>query len=428
MVAADLVQRSMYGRPGYSMRYSPYSYNPPCRYGPTASQSSYSPPTPSTYPNIHNNVEYGPYNGSNQGLSWSRTNSYSSSYSPYEAEATSPYTTQPPNFILPNNDPMANTNPYLVSSCANKTQSNHGWSDQGVPISHSHTTSQLLTAGYALPSSDPLLTYQNAHSSANSNYKNDQGMSYAALTNQQPSALTSDRTLPTPGIRNYASSAHTVSTLDSLPLSALSHRSSLGWQTDTSSSSSHVSSQTSCSSSGGSQDFGAADRGSILQRNSQDLAYGNYLGYANSPQPSLQSSTLNHIINDTQQGSQAAISNNLPSDLSSQRCRTISQESTSSNSAHHHQDSPSNTASSSYGYTGPSVTRGSLTRGMSGQLSNGAAYTRAQSSHTSGSTARRDIESEDFSGADCSTCQGGESRASISGVSELEECRGLPLQ
>lgn len=414
----------MYGRAGYPIRYSPYPYPSPCRYNNTTSQSAYSPPAPSTYSNMQNNVEYNPYSGPTQGVSWSRSGSYSSTYSPYEAETTSPYTTQPPSFILPNNDPMTNANPYLVSSYTTKTQPTQGWVDQAVSMPHSQSNHQIMAVGYAMPSSDSLMTYHNTQTPANSTFKGDQVMPYPTLASQQPSALTNDRTLPTPGIRNYSSSAHTVSTLDSLPLSALSHRSSLGWQTDASSSSSHISSQTSCSSAGSSQDFSATDRTPALHRDPQDLSYSTYLGYTTSPQPTLQANALSTIINDTQQPSQPLLPANITSDMTSQRCGTISQESSTSSHHHHHQDSPSATASSSYGYTGASVTRNSQSRGGgAGQLSNGTTYTRAQPSHNVGGAVTRSREAggaEECNANDCSGCQGGGNRPEVGGVGGLD--------
>ena len=390
------------------MRYQPYpSYTSPYRTCYASSPSSYSPSAHSTYQNMQSGVEYNSYSNQPQNLSWSRSNSYSTAYSPYDAETTSPYTSQPPSFILPNTDPMGNGNPYLVNPYNNKSQSSQGWSEQPASATHSQSTSQIMAAGYALPSSDALMSYHSTQSPANTTLKSDHTLPYQTLNTQQPPMLTSDRTLPNPSTRHYGHpTVSTIdrSTLDSLPMSAVSHRSSLGsslgWQTDTASSSSHISSQTSCSSIGGSQDFGS-ERAPI-HRQSQDLGYG-YLGYANSPPCTLPSNSLSIMASDNQQP-QSSLSTVTP-ELGPQRCRTVS-----SDGQH---ESPSGTAPSSYGYTGVTGNRTSQTRTASGQLSNGATYTRAQPGIT-----RRDAVPDECA-ADCSGCQSGSNRASIASINNL---------
>jgi hypothetical protein len=399
---SDIMQRTMYGR---SVRYQPYPYNAPHRYY-APSPSTYSPPSHSTYHGMQSGIDYNSYNASPQGLPWSRSNSYSNTYSPYESESTNPYTPQPPSFILPNTDPMASGNPYLVNSLSSKPQASQAWPDQAISVAHSQSASQIMTAGYALPSSDALMAFQSAQGSAGGSLRSDQALTYPTLGSQQPPTLSSERTLPNPSARNYSSAALSAldrQNLDSIPLSAASQRSSLGslgWQRDTASSSSHVSSQTSCSSIGGSQDF-TSDRAS-LHRESQDLGY-HYLGYANSPQSTLPSNALSTLMNESQ-ASQPPLST-VAAGLGSQRCRTVSNESSS-------HESPS-TGSSSYGYTGATVTRSSQTSAASGQLSSGATYTRAGSG-----LARRESGAGECS-ADCSGCQSGSNRASIASINNL---------
>jgi hypothetical protein len=344
-------------------------------------------------------------------LSWSRSNSYSSTYSPYDSE-TSPYTTQGPNFILPNADPMAGSNSYPATTYTSRSQSQM-WSDSAASMSQSQPSSQSLATGYALPSSDSMIPYQNAQNSTVSSLKSDQIYGYQPPTAQQnlyqtpPSqntVLGNDRILPTPGLRTYAAS--TVSTLESLPMSALSHRSSLGWQTDASSNSSHLSSQTSCSSAGGSQDFGT-DRLPI-HRDSADLGY-NFVGYNDSPQSTMPSHGMSTLVSTADIPSSQPMLSTLAAEMGPQRCRTVSDDPPT-------QNSPGATASSSYGYTATAagVTRNSQTRATSGQLSNGATYTRASQS----SITRRESGTEDC-GADCSGCQPSSTRTSIAGINNM---------
>jgi hypothetical protein len=398
----------MYGRQ-YSARFAPYHFPSQYRPGYGSSQSAYSHHVPSNYHSLPSNVDY---SSTASGLSWSRSNSYSGNYSPYDSE-TSPYTTQGPNFILPNADPMAASTSYSASTCTSRSQ-NPLWSDQTAAMSQPQSSSQLLTTGYALPASDSMIPYQQAQNSTVSSLKADQiygcqtptssQTAYQNAPSQQSAALSNDRILPTPGLRTYASS--TVSTLESLPMSALSHRSSLGWQTDVSSNSSHLSSQTSCSSAGGSQDFGT-DRPPV-HRDSTDLAY-NFVGYNGSPQSTIPSYGMGSLVSTADIPSSQAILSTLAAEMGPQRCRTVSDDPPT-------QDSPGATASSSYGYTAAAagVTRNSQTRPTSGQLSNGATYTRASQSGIT----RRESGTEDC-GADCSGCQPSSARTSIAGINNM---------
>ena len=331
-----------------------------------------------------------------QTVAWSRPGSYSTQY-PYESESTSPYSSQPPSFMLPSTDPMGNGNPYLVNPYGGKSQPAPNWSDQTSGLPSTQSASQVISAGYALPSSEALMSFQSPQGPAISNLRAEQALPYQTLSNQQPSTLSSDRTLPNPYTRYSSSSMNSTErpNMENAPLSAGSHRTSvgsLGWQTDASSSaSSGVSSQTSCSSVGGSQDYGTERP--MIQRESQDLGY-SYIGYGSNQETPL----LNMGDN---QSSQLQVSD-INTALASQRYRTLPDE-----SSHH---SPSNT-SSTYGYTGATVTRNGQTRTTSGSLSNGVAYTRAQSSIT-----RREPQE---CGTDCADCQSGSSRASIASINNL---------
>jgi trimeric autotransporter adhesin len=173
-----------------------------------------------------------------------------------------------------------------------------------------------------------------------------QGMiPYQINTNNLTANPNNDRVLPTPGSRNYSSSSFTgTSTVENLPLSALSHRSSIGWSTDSASSASHISSQTSATGSSIGQEY-SGERSSIHRvSDSQDLSY-NGLGFSySSQQPGLASGALpinNENVSHTatyglsknnalHSLDLADSSNGAAQDSPSHhhRCRTISQSST----------------------------------------------------------------------------------------------------
>ncbi|ETN42557.1 uncharacterized protein HMPREF1541_01714 [Cyphellophora europaea CBS 101466] len=168
---------------------------------------------------------------------------------------------------------------------------------------------------------------------------------YQLITNGTGSnGGSSDRTLPTPGSRQYTSSMSGTSTLDALPLSALSHRSSIGWSTDSASSASHISSQTSVTGSSiAGHDFSGERSDGHRTSDSQEIAF-NYLGFSNSPQASMPNSTLPGANDDLSSSNSSLTyrlskndsqisdidhSSTMPGQVShQQRCRTISASST----------------------------------------------------------------------------------------------------
>jgi len=347
-------------------RYEPYPMSAPSRiqYMTTAPTSSYT--RPMHYANTQNGMDYTAYSTSNQSMSWARP-SYGSYAMAYEDDTSSPYATQqPPSWMLPNPDPMTNATACYVNGQMPRSQQNGMWAEHMNASSLSQQTQQLLAPAYTVGGNDGTAGFQAANTLGSSMTAN-------------------DRILPTPA-RNYTTTG--VSTLESLPMSALSHRSSVGWQTETASNASQTSSRTSCSN-------GSDPSSQRLNPTcpSQDLTYG-YMGMTTSTHTTVPASSLPIAVDNTQSPQQTQAT--PASTQNTQRCRTISRESLRS----------SPTANPiGYGYTSSAGARTSNLRHASGTLADGQSYTRAQP--------LANTAVEDY-GQDYSACQSQSNRASIS--------------
>ena len=121
------------------------------------------------YHPLPSSVEYGPYNNATTTMDWRPT--YAGQvgpYSPYpDDEETSPYTTQPPSYMLPNTDPMSASSGYYVHGHGVRSQPSVLWPESqsygsqptsqlsGIPYSLAHEASQSfpgLGTGINLPS------------------------------------------------------------------------------------------------------------------------------------------------------------------------------------------------------------------------------------------------------------------------------------
>jgi hypothetical protein len=407
MGASEIFQRAMFTRASQAPRFHPYAYSSTPRYTYSPSPSSYNASGQGNVQNYQNSVEYQPYTTPSQNPAWSRMDTYSNSYSPYDTEATSPYSPHPPSFILPNTDPMGtNTgNPYLVSSYSAKSQLNQHWTDNSISASQSLASSQIMTTGYALPSSDSLLNYQGMQSSTNASMKQDTGIPYHALATPQSLIISQDRTLPNPSCRyGSVSTGMDRPVLESHPLSATSQRSSLGsvtWPTDASSSGSHASSQTSCGSIVGGQEYG--NERPVPHRESQDVNYG-FVGYLNNSQPqsAIRINCASPIANDT--SSQLAVQGGTAEHVSETSCNVSNDTS---------RDSPI-VSPSDYRYAlAPPASCNISSRSPSGQISNGGTCGRVQSN-----ASRRDLGTDER-GPDSATYQSNSNRASIASINNL---------
>ena len=340
-------------------RYSPYSVATPSHYynrQPTSAYASYPTASPSSYgqPSTgYYNPEYTtPYSSSiNHAQSWMRTGLYSA-YNAYENDASttpsaSNYTSQqqPASFLLPNTNPLSGTANTSYNAVMNpySRASSQVWSDPN-----------LLSSAYNAPTSteSAKMSYED-HSNetpatlhASAPY---QLITNAASIHNSNSGVSIDRTLPTPGHRSYSITQQS-SEVDNLPLSAVSHRSSIGWSTDSASGASHVSSQTSLTGStpGGAEYATERNRGRYGYSDLQDLPYGQ-LGFDSSPHQTVPNNhvtvsneaSLSYCSDATLTRSATAASrptltDGVSSDVNptndlpprQQRCRTISQEST----------------------------------------------------------------------------------------------------
>lgn len=198
--------------------------------------TQYAPQNTSSYNTWQNGMEYGGFpTATSAAVSWS-TNNYTPTYQMYEAEHTSPYSTHPPSYILP--DPAHGGRPEM-SYLASLSRSPHSsvWLDSPNSASISHHHAQNGSPIYPLTPAEST-------------------KSYSILSQPGHVSLSYERALPTP------SQAMIHQTLPSQgretpPLSAVSHRSSHTWNTDSGSNVSAASSRTSC---GGSQDLTAVSQ------------------------------------------------------------------------------------------------------------------------------------------------------------------------
>ena len=136
-------------------RYSPYSYPPHHRMNYISVASRCAPQNQLQYQPLPSSVDYGAYNNPATSVDWRPPYSgQAGSYSPYpDDEESSPYTAQPPSYMLPNTDPMsANSSYYNYGHGARSHPSAH-WSEPQSFISQ--PASQLTGVSYALPHEPP---------------------------------------------------------------------------------------------------------------------------------------------------------------------------------------------------------------------------------------------------------------------------------
>lgn len=264
-------------------RWQPYAHPSTCRQSSSAASPSYTQLTQTDH-GLHGGVEYSTYQQAPQHLSWPRTNSYSS-FSPYEGGPTSSYSSHPPDYMLPDTNPMAQSNSYLEYSCSNKPHQIHSWNDQPIQMNPHHAT-QLPPSIYQ----DQATSCGEGGRFVTGPLRNEQALQFPLSLSTAGSSIMTDRTLPNPGTRSWNGAM--ASSYDGQPTSAVSHRSSITWPgTESSSSISHGSSHTSVSSGSGSinQDY-LTDRRQACHE-SQDLGIQG-LGFAGSSQAAASSDSV----------------------------------------------------------------------------------------------------------------------------------------
>lgn len=203
-----------------SHRFSPYSGGGSNRFKPFSSSQC---AEPTAYGGLTATSTYDPYQNTTSSCAWVRP-TYAPQYSlAFADETASHYSAQaaPPSYMLPNTDPMNNINSCYLNSNLGRPQQTSLWTDS--------VTSSLVA---------PTMTSNGGH--VNTAY----GLQDNATSFHAVNTSSTDRILPTPSASRTLAGAP-QSSLDSQCLSALSHRSSLGWTTETSSSTSGLSSRTS---------------------------------------------------------------------------------------------------------------------------------------------------------------------------------------
>ena len=230
-----------------SQRYAPYSGGSSNRSKPFAS-IQYADST--TYGALPAGPHFESYQTTPTTCAWNRP-SYVPHYGlTYPEEPVSHYSTQPPppSYMLPNTDPMSTTNSCYLSGLGRAQQPNI-WADSG--------SSSAATPAMSLLSGGNTNTSFGLQESA---------ISYHAIN------TSTDRILPNLSASRTLAAAP-PSSLDSQCLSALSHRSSLGWTTDTPSSTSAASSRMSNSTDSDSRVFSSGPFGYVdISANAQELA------------------------------------------------------------------------------------------------------------------------------------------------------------
>lgn len=332
------------------------------------SSSRYPPQSPVTYPTVHSNVDYGAYGTSTSSVDW--TKAPYGAYSPFpDDEETSPYTSHPPPYILPNTDPMSSASGYYVHTQNFRPHPGTLWSEQQNCLPHQN------------PSSNPAFTIVT-----------EPQQSYAATA--AVGNLPSDRILPTPFSARGTGSTH-ASSLDSVPNSASTQRSSMYWSPDSGTSTQHIHSQV---------DSDASQEQLDDSRNASyslhDMSY-NHMALGDS----LSTSTLPVGLSLT-----ADVQHSSPTVASAEGLQAPrSHMQTSRESPKSHSDNTSVT----YGYTALMTSRSSQMRTASSQLSNGSLYCRSQPLVT-----RREAIPEGCS-PDSSGCQMDSTRGSIAAISNV---------
>lgn len=201
-------------------RWSPYGsrFNLPFPLQPQYAFQQTSVPYTSWQPEIA-------YGGMSQGMGMPYARpSYSPTYTMYAPEAVDSHVGHPPSFMLPDMNQSAYANTATMHNLGR--QQTAMWLDQINSVSLPNQTAHVAPTVY------PLTPVESARP-------------YTGLLGMPPTSLSPDRILPQPAVARPF--LHTYSTRhDAEPLSAVSHRSSIGWTADTPSNVSYASSRTSC--------------------------------------------------------------------------------------------------------------------------------------------------------------------------------------
>ncbi|KAI1620967.1 hypothetical protein EDD37DRAFT_140042 [Exophiala viscosa] len=367
---------SLVGKMHTPPRYSPYSLPPNHRLNYVTLSSRYNPQSSLQYPTVPSNMDYGPYAHPAPGVDWTRA-PYVGSYSPYpDDEDTSPYSSHPPPYILPNTDPMTTANGYYVHAQNVRPHPGTLWPEPQQCMSQQ--TSHLPSSAYSVTTETPQPLYNGGLSGT----------------------LPSDRILPTPVSARSMAVPQTNST-DTLPVSSPTQRNSTYW-----SSAHHIPGQVDMAT----DSQQSHDNRRNTSYGMQDMASYNHIG-------------MGEVLPST------SLLSALP--LSASHDQTLTSRTATDDSQHQHQhqhskaravvshdQSPTSTQESTsiaYSYTGSLSGRGTQQQqrsASSSHFSDGALYGRTQPL-----VARRDTAADDCS-PDCSGgCPTDSARASVTSIS-----------
>ena len=318
-----------------------------------------SPQSTLQYHTLPSSVDYNPYHTQNACVDWGRPSYVGQvghvgqvgSYSPYPDDGeSSPYTTQPPSFILPNTDPMSTNNTYYVHAHGVRPHPTSLWPEPQQYVTQ--PTPQLPNTTYTMIS-EPTQSFGIA------------------------SNLPSDRILPQPFTAR--SSMPTLTSSIDIPISAVGRHSRGYWHGEKNTSVQQLPTPVEPN---GSQEQ-ALERGNMSYR-VQEVSY----GQTNSSEslPSMATSSGNyHLLNEPQPSASTAASEDATSHESA--LSLIPPES---------RKSGIESATTTYGY------RSSQLRSACDQLTPGPLYCRTTM------IPRRELGSDECS-PDCSSCQTTES-------------------
>ncbi|KAK5302331.1 hypothetical protein LTR14_000580, partial [Exophiala xenobiotica] len=352
-------------------RYSPYSLPSNHRLNYVPLSSRYNPQNSVQYPAVHPGIDYAGYATPSPSVDWART-SYVGSYSPYpDDEETSPYSAHPPPYILPNTDPMSTANGYYVHAQNVRPHPGALWTEQQHCISQQG--SHLPTSAYSIVAEPP----QSYHATG------------------VAGNLPSDRILPTPVTARSISSTQ-PSSLDCIPNSVSTPRSSAYWPSDSATSAQHVPAQVD-SNAGQEQ----SDERRCAAYSIQDMTYNHLTMGDGLPTTSVPAGLRLNV-------DEAHAS---PATVHTGGGNTQAQHCDSRKSSHESPQANQDNTSIAYGYTGLMTGRSSQMRSTSGQLSKGSSYCRTQPMVT-----RREPVPEECS-PDCSGCPTDSSRGSVVSIS-----------
>ncbi|KIW19155.1 hypothetical protein PV08_03448 [Exophiala spinifera] len=353
------------------LRYSPYSVPSTHRHSYVPSSSRYTSQNSVTYPTVHSNIDFAPYGATTPTADWTKA-PYVGTYSPYpDDEETSPYTSYPPPYILPNTDPMSSASSYYVHTQNVRPHPGTLWSEQQSCLSQQNSSLSNPTFT-VIPETQ---------------------QSYAATAGF--GNLPSDRILPTPFSARGTSSTH-ASSLDSVPNSASTQRSSMYWSPDSVASTQHIPSQVDSD----------ADQEQLDDR--RNASY------------SLNDMSYSHVaLGDSLSTGILPVGLSLPADAPHTPPTVTSAEGLQAHQSlvQRSRESPKShldNTPATYGYTALMTGRSSQMRSTSTQLSNGSVYC-----HSHPLLTRREALLDGCNPADSSGCPVNPTRNPTTGISNV---------